>query len=119
MIGYDLDDTLADVEFDLASVRGLANVFRGAKVIRTPERPFVVITARPHDTQAIKNATREWLREHQPNFVRIYYVSGSEQEIIRGKARLIEQLNLTDYYDNNEKIVAKLRELTTATIHKV
>lgn len=119
MIGYDLDDTLADVEFDLASQRGLANVFRSAKVIRTPTEPFVVITARPHDTQAIKNATREWLNEHQPNFTRIYYVSGSEQEIIRGKARLIDQLNLTDYYDNNEQIVAKLRELTSATIHKV
>lgn len=119
MIGYDLDDTLAKVEFNLASQRGLANVFRGAKVIRTPDRPFVVITARPHDTQAMKNATREWLREHQPNFTRIYYVSGSEQEIIRGKARLIEQLNLTDYYDNNADIVNKLRELTTATIHKV
>lgn len=119
MIGYDLDDTLAKVEFNLASQRGLANVFRGAKVIRTPDRPFVVISARPHDTQAMRNATREWLREHQPNFQRIYYVSGTEQEIIAAKARLIEQLNLTDFYDNNADIVTKLRGKVSATIHKV
>jgi hypothetical protein len=119
MIAYDLDDTLAKVEFESAGVRGLANVFRSAKVIRTPDEPFIVITARPHDTRAMRNATREWLREHQPNFTRIFYVSGSEQEIIRGKARLIDQLNITDFYDNNADIVAKLRELTTATIHKV
>lgn len=119
MIGYDLDDTLANVEFALAGQRGLANVFRSAKVLRKPQDPFVVISARPHSTTAQRQATTAWLREHQPNFKKIYYVSGTEAEIIKKKAALIKRLRLTDFYDNNTKIVAELRKETNATIHKV
>lgn len=119
MIGYDLDDTLANVEFALAGQRGLANVFRSAKVIRKPQEPFVVISARPHSTAEQRKATRDWLIENQPNYKKIYYVSGTEAEIISKKAALIKRLRLTDFYDNNADIVAELKKKTTATIHKV
>jgi hypothetical protein len=120
MQGYDLDDTLAEVEFDLASVRGLANVFRGAKVKYVPDAEFVVITARPHDTEALKRATRDWLRENQPNWSgRIIWASGSEDEIIKKKAQAINSLGLTDFTDNNKDILEKLSPLTTAPLWEI
>lgn len=119
MIGYDLDDTLAGVDFALARTRGLANVYRSAKVLLTPSEPFIVITARTVPSDAEKKATTEWLKEHQPNFKAIYYVSGTEEQVIQKKASAITRYKLTDYYDNNQTIVDKLRELTRAKIHKV
>lgn len=119
MQGYDLDDTLAKVEFDLASVRGLANVYRGAKVLYVPQEDFVVITARSHGTEALKTATREWLKEHQPNWTgRIIWCEGTEEEIIKKKAQAINALNLTDFTDNNEDILKALAPLTNATLWK-
>lgn len=119
MIGYDLDGTLADTNFGLTDRIGLTNVFEQAPVLRKPDRPFVVITARPHGTQSQRSATTKWLRDNQPNYKAIYYVSGSEAEIIKRKADVINRLNLTDFYDNNPDIVAELRKLCRATIHQL
>lgn len=112
MQGYDLDGTLADVDYDLAGVRGLVNVFKSAKVIYTPREPFVVITARPHATVEQKQATTEWLRTNQPNFKAIYYVpSGSEAEVAKSKARVINRLNLDSYTCDNQEFNDLLRPL--------
>lgn len=112
MQGYDLDGTLADVDYDLAGVRGLVNVFKSAKVIYTPTEPFVVITARPHATQDQRRATSEWLRENQPNFKAIYYVpSGSEADVAKSKARVIKRLNLDSYTCDNEEFNQLLQPL--------
>ena len=120
MQGYDLDDTLAKVEFAQASVRGLANVFASAKVIYKPESPFIVITARPHSTSAMKTATENWLKDNQPNYKGTYYVSGSEAEIIQAKIRLIKDKNLTDFTDNNTSILAELKkELNNVRLWKM
>ena len=117
MQGYDLDDTLAKVEFDLASERGLAAVYRGAKVLYTPDSEFVVITARSHGTEALKTATREWLKANQPNWSgRIVWVSGTEEEIVKKKAQAINSLKLTDFTDNNDDILKALAPLTTCTL---
>ena len=104
MQGYDLDGTLADVEYANASVRGLVNVFKSAKVIYKPSRPFVVITARPNTTAEQRQATTEWLKENQPNFKAIYYVpSGSEANVAKSKAAVIKRLNLDSYTCDNEE----------------
>ena len=119
MIGYDLDGTLANTNFALQDRLTLPQIFERAGVIRTPDKPFVVITARQHDTKAQREATLTWLRKNQPNYKGIYYVSGSETQIIKAKADAINRMRLTDFYDNNPDIVAELRKLTKATIHKV
>jgi hypothetical protein len=104
MQGYDLDGTLADVDYELAGIRGLTNVFKSAKVIYTPRTPFVVITARPHSTTEQKRATTQWLRDNQPNFKAIYYVpSGSEANVAKAKAAVIKRLNLDSYTCDNEE----------------
>lgn len=117
MQGYDLDDTLAKAEFQYASTRGLANVYRSAKVLYTPDAEFVVITARSHGTETLKTATRDWLKEHEPNWSgRIIWCSGTEAEVIKKKAQAINSLGLTDFTDNNTDILKALAPLTTATL---
>lgn len=111
MIGYDLDDTLAKVDWNEASTRGLAVIFAQAKVITKPRDPFIVITARPHGTIALRKATEDWLQANQPNYKGTYYVSGSETEIIQGKARIIKDHNLTGFVDNNTDILKALKDL--------
>lgn len=120
MQGYDLDDTLAKVEFQFASTRGLANVYRSAKVLYTPDAPFVVITARSHGTEALKTATRDWLKENQPNWSgRIIWCSGTEEQVIAKKAQAINSLGLTDFTDNNTDILEKLAPLTNTSLWRI
>ena len=119
MIGYDLDGTLANTNFALQDKLTLAQIFERAGVIRTPDKPFIVITARQHATSTQRQATLDWLHKNQPNYKGIHYVTGSELQIIKAKADLINRLKLTDFYDNNPNIVAERRKQTTATIHKV
>lgn len=110
MQGYDLDDTLAAVNFAAAAERGMATVFAQARVIYTPNTDFIVISARPHSTSAMRTATENWLQENQPHFKGIYYVSGTEAEIINKKAQIINEKRLTDFTDNNRDILAKLKD---------
>lgn len=119
MDAYDLDDTLADVDFDEAGTVGLANVFRMAEVEYVPTEPFIVITARPHDTATLKRATLDWLNANEPNFERIVYVSGSEQEIIQGKARAINSLDVDSYTDNNTDILDALAPLVDVPLYVI
>lgn len=117
MIGYDLDDTLAKVDYAQAGTRGLATVFAQADVIHKPTQDFIVITARAHSSSATKTATEKWLRENNPDHYKgIYYVSGSEDQIVKGKARIIEDRNLTSFTDNNRAILRQLKELLPSAI---
>lgn len=117
MQGYDLDDTLAKVEWERASQRGLANVYLSAKVLYVPDDLFVVITARQRNTPAEASATREWLFETQPNWNNsIVWVGGTEEQVIAQKARAINNLKLTDFTDNNEDILAALAPLVSARL---
>lgn len=110
MQAYDLDGTLADVNFEQARFKSMAAIFTDAPVIYQPQQPFVVITGRPHGTDAEKRATAAWLRENQPNFGAIYYVDGSQADQIAGKVRILKRLNITDFTDNNTDVLAAVRK---------
>ena len=113
MEAFDLDDTLAGVDFAEANVHSLATVFRQAKVLYVPEVPFTVITARPHATAALRRATEDWLKANQPQWDgNVYYCNAdSEQGVIEEKARLIKAHRVTDFTDNNEQILTALKPL--------
>lgn len=121
MQGFDLDGTLAAVEYQNAAVRGLVNVFKAAKVIYKPSRPFVVITARPHATAQQRQATTEWLKENQPNFKAIYYVpTGSEADVAKSKAAVIKRLRLDSYTCDNQQFNELLKPLVPGvTVYKM
>ena len=113
MEAFDLDDTLAAVDFAQASVRSLETVFRQAKVLYTPDVAFIVITARPHASAGVRTATADWLKTNEPNWTGgIYYCqASSEQAVIEEKARYIKAHRVTDFTDNNKNILAGLKPL--------
>ena len=113
MEAYDLDDTLAGVDFAEANVRSLATVFRQAKVLYVPDVSFTVITARPHSTADLRRATYDWMVRNQPEWDgQIHYCNAdSEQGVIEEKARLIKAHRITDFTDNNEDILTALKPL--------
>lgn len=115
MDGYDLDDTLADVDYDQADTRGLATVFSQAGIIYTPTAEFVVITARTQTADA-KRATEKWLTDNFELYRGTYYVSGTEEEVIAGKAQFIRDLELASFTDNNLAILDALADLVPATV---
>lgn len=111
MDGFDLDDTLARVNFKQAAFKSMKDIFADAPVVYRPEGPFVVITGRPAKTRSEKQATENWLRSNMPSFRKIYYVSGSEKQIIQEKADIIKRLNLASYTDNNANVLTAMRSL--------
>ena len=108
MYGYDIDDTLAHADFQHS--RSQLEAILGAKVLYTPSQKFVAITARGSDAQ-VHAATKTWLRQHEPNCVGVEFVGGSFDQVVKGKARAIQQHNVTDYVDNNVKLLAALKNL--------
>lgn len=113
MEAYDLDDTLAKVDFAEANVRSLETVYRQAKVLYQPDVAFIVITARPHASAALRTATADWLKTNEPNWTGgIYYCQAdNEQAVIEEKARLIKAHRVTDFTDNNRDILTALQPL--------
>lgn len=118
MQGYDLDDTLAQVDFRAASNRSLADLFATAPVIYTPNDAFVVITGRPAKTALERAATSAWLAQHQPNFIEIYYVpkANTAAGSAANKAAVINRLGVTDFTDDNPNVLAELAKLTMARL---
>lgn len=109
MDGFDLDDTLAGANYKQAGFKRLADIYRDAPVLFTPDSPFVVITARKIEGKADKLATEQWLQQHEPNCRRTYYVSGSD--VAKQKAQIIGRLHLTSYTDNNPKHLSEMKAL--------
>lgn len=109
MDGYDLDDTLASVNYKQAGVRKLSDIYANAPVIYKPDSPFVIITARGIRSRADKIATDKWVRENQPNCRKVYYVSGAN--IDKQKADIVRRLNLVSYTDNNPKHLEAMKPM--------
>lgn len=118
MQGYDLDDTLARVNFAQASVRGLATVYAQADVLYKPTEDFVVITARSKPNAAARQATLNWLKENEPRFQRIYYVpGGNAKNVAMAKARIIDSLNLDSYTSEDREVLNAMKEFTNVPLY--
>lgn len=109
MDGYDLDDTLASVNYKQAGFKSLASIYADAPVIYKPEDTFVIITARSIKSTADKAATQKWVNENMPGCRKIYYVSGSD--VAKQKAGIIGRLHLASYTDNNADNLAEMKKL--------
>lgn len=100
MLAYDIDGTLAGTNFNnINSKAQLLGMYEKAKVIYQPKEPFIAVTARGTDPD-IEAATRKWLKENQPNCKAVYFVGGSEEEKITGKARIVKRENADGYVDS-------------------
>lgn len=109
MDGFDLDDTLARVNYKQAGFKSLTDIYASAPVIYTPDSPFVIITARSIRSKSDKTATEQWVNEHMPNCRKVYYVPG--KDIVHEKAGIISRLHLSSYTDNNANHLAAMKKL--------
>ena len=106
-----MDGTLADTNYSkVFSHKQLVAMYRDAPVLYKPQSPFIAITARGTDAD-VKNATRAWLKDNQPNCKGVYFVSGGEDAIVAKKTAIMKRLNVTDWTDNNASILGKIKKL--------
>ena len=80
------------------------------KSIYMPSMPFVAITGRGNDPK-VQAATRTWLKQHYPKNTGVEFVGGSDKQVADGKARAIQKHNVTDYVDNNVKLLTELKRM--------
>lgn len=110
MLAYDIDGTLAGVDFtDIFSTKGLLTKYAEAKVLYQPKNKFIAVTARGTDPE-VKDVTRKWLAKNQPNCEGVFFVGGSEKDKIVGKANIVKRENADGYVDTNIKTLSKFKE---------
>jgi len=112
MQGFDLVDTLVEINYAARSPQQLAANIARANVIYRPKGNFVIITAQ-RDDPIVHRAISQMVSENFPNCQRVYFVDGGESTIVEKKAGLIKRLGLTDFTDNNRSILSKLKDLST------
>lgn len=104
MRAFDLQDTLVRIDYNAVN---LYVAIAQADKLYTPTGPFIVISAQPRNA-AIRGAIRTMIEKKFPNCIGVYFVGGSEAEVIAGKARAIRNHSVTEFTDNNETILKKL-----------
>lgn len=114
---YDFSDTLAKVDWNSGNI---PNAIRNAKPIYKPRGAFSVITAQ-QDNPAIHAAVKAWLLDHYPDTAkRVYFVSGSELNIIKGKIRILKDQGATSFSDNNTNILKAIKaEMPSLDLYQV
>ena len=111
MDGYDLQDTLVHINYDVAfGLSQLVDNVEKAKILHKPQGQFVIVTAQ-QDNQQIHEAVRKLVDDNFSNCLGVYFVSGGQAAVIQKKAASIQRLKLESYTDNNVRILAGIREL--------
>lgn len=113
---YDFSDTLAKVDWNSGNIPA---AIAKARILYEPRGKFAVITAQ-QDNQAIRQAVIKWLASNYGDQCdRIYFVSGSEANIIRSKARILAEQNADSFTDNNVNILRGIaQELPNLRLYK-
>ncbi len=127
-IGYDLDGTIAprrqskllDIMWWLdESIGSFFAHYRLGKPRFIPPKNAVIITGR---TGRLYNETVRWLRQYKISnelFLNFTNHTNNIEAGIKWKIFNINQLKLTDFYDDNWQTIRILRKETEAKIHKI
>lgn len=107
MRAFDLQDTLVHIDY---GANNIYSAIADARVLYRPIGEFIIITAQPLSSQ-IRGAIRAMVDDRFPNCTGVYYVSGDERRVVMLKARAIRNQNVTEFTDNNERILAALEPL--------
>jgi hypothetical protein len=112
MEGYDLDDTLARMDYHNGETP--EQRFANAPMMYEPKSAFVVISGRRLATPAEREATMTWLLDKQAHFMGYYASTGRDaKQVAASKGAIIHKLGLSDYTDNNVNVLAELAALGT------
>jgi hypothetical protein len=109
MDGYDLQDTLVHINYSASfGKRQLLDNISKAEILYKPTGDFVIVTAQQDDRE-IHTVIRDMVEANFPKCQGVYFVSGSEQEVIDKKAASIARLKLSSFTDNNLDILAGIK----------
>lgn len=113
---YDFSDTLAKVNWNADNISA---AIIAARTLYKPTGKFCVITAQQNNAE-IRTAVVKWLNNHYGDQVdRIYFVSGGEASIIKGKARILADQRATSFTDNDLNILRGIAaELPNLTLYQ-
>jgi hypothetical protein len=108
---YDLQDTLVHINYN---TNNIYTAILDAITKYTPTGPFQILTAQ-RNNPGIHKAITQMVKQKYPQATNIHFVSGSEQDIIKAKAK---QLTRSDSYtDSNLALLKQLAPLTQATLY--
>lgn len=101
MLAYDLDDTLADTNYDnVMGQASLISMISNAEVKYQPRGEYVIVTARG-TSPAVHRATRAWVDANLTGCQAIYYTTGSGETGMKNKLEVIKRHNLDGYVDDS------------------
>ena len=104
MRAFDLQDTLVRINYN-KMLESAAN----PTLLYKPVGDFIIISAQP--LGRIRIILRSTIERLFPNCTRVVFVSGGERQIIEAKARAIREYGVTEFTDNNTKILTELAKL--------
>ena len=111
MIAYDLDNTLANTNFNkVFGKTSLLGMYEKATVKYKPTGSFIIITARGSDS-AVHETTRAWVKENLPNCKGVYFTSGSGEAGMKAKLAVMKAHNVTEFVDAKRSNLAILKKL--------
>ena len=111
MLAYDLDDTLADTNYDnVMGQASLIDMIRSAEVTYQPRGQFAIITARGTNPE-VHRATAAGAKENLPGCQAIYYTTGSGETGMKNKLEVIKRHNLEGYVDASVENLNIMRKL--------
>ena len=99
----------------------LLNLYSTARLMFRPTPGDVIITARK-GTDEVVSVTHTWmLMNGLPDDVPVFYLQKARtlENVIEFKARVINQLRLEDYYEDNLHVLKGLQGQTQARLHHV
>jgi len=105
MQAFDLSGTLVNIDYNADQ---LITAIYDAKMIYLPIGPFVIITSQ-QDNAAIQKAIRAMVNANYPKCERVYFVNGTEQQVIAQKIERLKAIEATEYTDDNRDILAAIR----------
>ena len=105
MQAFDLSGTLVNIDYNADQ---LITAIYDAQMIYLPIGSFVIITAQ-QDSAPIQKAIRAMVAANYPKCERIYFVNGTEQQVIAQKIERLKAIEATEYTDDNRDILAAIR----------
>jgi 5'(3')-deoxyribonucleotidase len=110
MIAFDLDNTLANINFDnVYGINDLVARMQKATVRYKPTNNFIIITARG-DNPKVQEATRTWVKENLPGCEGIYFVTGSGNAVVSKKIAVMKRHNVTEFADGRSSVLDEFKK---------
>lgn len=129
MIGFDVDGVLVEKPPEASMKWGrmngvqrqnrkleLLHWYESASSILVPTEPFIAISARK-ESDDVRTITEKWLEQNQPNCVGLFLlpISRTVENVIQFKSAVIRVQQLTDFTEDNRKILSGLEKQNLPT----